>query len=519
MGMVKKREGERMSGRLLFTSGIILLLFISAFAEQPPEQRWVVRYNGPANGDDNTYALAVDSSGNAYVTGYSIGSGTGSDYTTIKYDPEGNQLWLARYNGPASGGDNANALILDNSGNVYVTGESPANSTGYDYATIKYDPNGNQLWVARYNGPGNDYDAAYSLVVDSFCNVYVTGRSIGSGTVYYDYATVKYDPNGNQLWAARYNGPGNNYDHAYDMAIDNSGNVYITGRSDGSGTSSDYATIKYDPNGNQLWVARYNGPGNTNDYAYALVVDDSGNVYVTGYSYGSGTGSDYATVKYDPNGNELWVARYNGPVNGNDKANSLTLDNSGNIYVTGDSYGGVATGNDYATIKYDPNGNQLWATRYNGSASKSDSAGSIAVDDLGNVYVTGESANATPNYDYATVKYDPNGNQLWAARYNGLANNYDAACDLSVDSFGNVYVTGDSYGGSGTGEDYATIKYTQHNYCTEAVEMDLNGDCKIDFKDFAILAEDWLGGNDWLDLAMLTDKWLDCNFALQEDCL
>jgi hypothetical protein len=80
--------------------------------------------------------------------------------------------------------------------------------------------------------------------------------------------------------------------------VDSSGNVYVTGRSGGSGTSDDYATLKYDPAGNQLWVRSYNGPGNSDDWAYALALDGSGNVYVTGWSYGSGTDFDYATIKY-----------------------------------------------------------------------------------------------------------------------------------------------------------------------------------------------------------------------------
>ena len=85
---------------------------------------------------------------------------------------------------------------------------------------------------------------------------------------------------------------------------------------------------------NEEWIARYNGPGNHYDVAYALSVDASGNVYITGYSYGSGTGADYATINYDPDGNELWVARYNGPGSGADVAYELSVDSSGNVYVT-----------------------------------------------------------------------------------------------------------------------------------------------------------------------------------------
>ncbi|MDZ4383950.1 MAG: DUF6531 domain-containing protein, partial [Nitrospirota bacterium] len=140
-------------------------------------------------------------------------------------------------------------------------------------------------------------DSAGAISVDASGNVYVTGSSLGSGT-YSDYATVKYDSNGNQMWVARYNGPGNNWDYAGAISVDATGNVYVTGWSPGSGTSSDYATVKYDSNGNQMWVARYNGPGNRDDYARAISIDVAGNVYVTGQIWDSGTDYDYATVKY-----------------------------------------------------------------------------------------------------------------------------------------------------------------------------------------------------------------------------
>lgn len=105
-------------------------------------------------------------------------------------------------------------------------------------------------------------------------------------------------------WVARYNGPGNSDDEASAIAVDGSGNVSVTGRSVGSGTSYDYATVKYNAAGGEDWVARYNGPGNDWDGASAIAVDGSGNVYVTGGSYGSGTNRDYATVKYSSEGVE-----------------------------------------------------------------------------------------------------------------------------------------------------------------------------------------------------------------------
>ena len=392
---------DRLRGRFcLFLAFCLLLLSLSVAQAQVTEE-WVARYNGPGNGDDNAGHIAVDASGNVYVTGTSPGSGTGNDYLTIKYDPNGNQLWEARYNGPANSNDTASALAVDASGNVYVTGQSNGSGTANDYATIKYDSNGNQLWVARYNGPGNEYDFGQALAIDASGNVYVTGFSDNIWHAY-DYATIKYDTNGNQLWVARYTNQATDY--AYAIAVDSSGNVYVTGGSQASGTGYDYTTIKYDTNGSQLWVRRYNGSVNGGDFGQDVAVDSSGNVYVTGYSPGSGTGLDYATIKYDTNGIELWVRRYNGSVNGDESAHALAIDSSGNVYVTGESVGS-GTAKDYATIKYATNGNQIWVKRYNGPGNGDDSANDIALDDSTNVYVTGGSTGSGTGKDYATIEY------------------------------------------------------------------------------------------------------------------
>jgi hypothetical protein len=220
----------------------------------------------------------------------------------------------------------------------------------------------------------------------------------------FDYATVKYDADGNELWVARYNGPGNADDYAKGITLDTAGNTYVTGGSwGGVGNNYDYATAKYDSEGNEQWVARYNGPGNLDDVANAIAVDAAGNAYVTGPSAGVGTGADYATVKYDSEGNEQWVARYSGPGNGTDNATAIALDAAGNVYMTGGSWG-VRINYDYATVKYDSEGNERWVARYNGQYGH-DIANAIAVDVVGNVYVTGDSQSVGITYDYATVKY------------------------------------------------------------------------------------------------------------------
>jgi hypothetical protein len=181
----------------------------------------------------------------------------------------------------------------------FFFGQRGSGTVGLDYGTLKYNSAGQQQWVRRYDGPAHSDDIANTIAVDGLGNVYVTGSSLNAA-FNQDYATIKYDSGGQQQWVRLYDGPGNNTDVANAIAVDASGNVYVTGSSNGSGFigNLDYATIKYDPTGQPQWVARYDGPGTSDDVANAIAVDGLGNVYVTGSSYGSGTDRDYATIKY-----------------------------------------------------------------------------------------------------------------------------------------------------------------------------------------------------------------------------
>ena len=174
-----------------------------------------------------------------------------------------------------------------------------------------------------------------AMTIDKSGNVYVTGWS-GILYGYHDCTTIKYNSAGQQQWVARYNGPASSDDYATAIAIDGSGNVYVTGTSSiDAGSNYDYLTVKYNSGGQEQWVAGYDGPGNALDFAFAIAVDSSGNVYVTGESYGLDSAYDYATIKYNSTGHEQWVARYNGPANYDDVAEAIALDDSANVYVTG----------------------------------------------------------------------------------------------------------------------------------------------------------------------------------------
>ncbi len=445
---------------------ILLLLLITDDINAQVTESWAKRYNGPGLGTDKSNALAVDNDGNVYVTGSSQSAGFGTeDYYTIKYNSAGVPLWSHRYNGSGSSGDLAFAIAIDTSGSAIVTGGSFGSGTNYDYLTIKYSPDGDTLWTRRYNGPKNAADIAYSIALDDSGNIFVTGYSegtIGTHGIFEDYATIKYNPDGVFRWAARYNGPAGDYDKANSICVDSEGSIYITGISDGGSSGSsdphfDYATLKYNSAGVVQWIRRYNGPANSNDEALKVKADDLGNIFVTGYSAGVGSSNDYITICYSSAGDTNWIRRYNGVGNGDDRASSLTCDNLGNVFVTGKSYGGSITNDDFLTIKYNSSGDSVWIKKYNGTSNDIDKANAIALDKSGNVFVTGASTNVSTALDYTTIKYSSDGTEKWTVKYTNsdFAGSSDEPTGLFVDTSANVYVTGMS------ALDFATVKYVQ----------------------------------------------------------
>ncbi|MDD2891073.1 MAG: SBBP repeat-containing protein, partial [bacterium] len=363
-----------------------------------------------------------------------------------------NEMWVARYDGfGAPYFDHAFAMAVDDSGNVYVTGSSMDTTAYPDYATIKYNSAGDTVWARRYNGPDKySADDAYAIAVDKSGNVYVTGASVGIGT-YYDYAKVKYNSAGDTMGVRRYDSGGGAGDYGTAITVDNSGNVYVTGSSRG------YTTIKYDSLGNTMWVRVNDGVKDVKRIwcgGSLITVDNSGNVYVTG--------GRYLTIKYDNFGDTMWVRKYQEPLLGGSEVSGLAVDNSGNVYVTGYSdISDTGSGSDYATIKYNSSGDTMWVRRYHGPDNSSwDEATALAIDNSGNVYVTGKSFSSDTNPDYATIKYNSFGDTMWVRRYNGPGNTYDWANALAVDNSGNVYVTGRSCDTGTYYPDYATIKYS-----------------------------------------------------------
>jgi hypothetical protein len=229
---------------------VVVALILMACNDAPAQiqQAWVARYNnGVTNGTNQAVKIALDSAGNIYVTGFSQNTNTNLGYVTIKYAPNGNELWSARYDSTDYPSAIAAAMALDNNNNVVVTGNA---------LTIKYDTNGNALWTAPYAGS--------ALTVDTNGNVAVTGF----GT---SFNSVKANPSGTNLWEQTYPAScGATVGQA--IVADLSGDFYVVGSypftCEPEVVDYELLIIKYSASGTQLWIASYQVGGRGADRSH-----------------------------------------------------------------------------------------------------------------------------------------------------------------------------------------------------------------------------------------------------------
>jgi len=375
-------------------------------------QKWAKRYGFNVTGSsmkmDYAHGLALDHAGNIYVTGESSAHNGRLRFATIKYLPNSQADWVARSDfGEALADYKAKALAVDLTGNIYVTGSQIPYYSKKNIATAKYTTTGAEAWTRTFDDYDDLDDEGVAVGVDASKNVYVAGYET---TTQFgkNFKMIKYSTSGTTLWTKSYNGPSNDEDAATALNIVHCGTwmvpvteLAVVGYSKVEATGYDCVTRVIRANGTAtLWTQRFTGQDPIVDVRPTGVTSDSaGNIYVAA----CGDCGGFFTLKYDVAGNLVWLRKYEGGM-GYDFAWAIAVDNAKNVYVTGQTQ--TCNSFDYITIKYDSAGNLIWDRSYDGTGHGYDWPKAIAVDNKGYVYVTGYSKGAGTSDDYLTIKYE-----------------------------------------------------------------------------------------------------------------
>ncbi|WP_181885161.1 SBBP repeat-containing protein [Pontibacter diazotrophicus] len=421
---------------------VLLLIFFSvSLPALSQDWQWVKDAGGLDYSESSR--IATDASGNSYVTGNyarSVTFGTttltgGPDGNTflVKYSNDGQLVWAKQIKGTSV--VETMDMAVDGSGNIYVTGNFKGTATVGAFTltspddraafVAKFDATGNVVWAKQANSTEVDDVRGENITVDGSGNVYVTGNFFSSATFGATTITAtrdeqvfiaKYAANGNLTWVKMAGGLGSCFTH--DIATDNSGNLYLTGqfwltatfgsttlyKDDSIITSGEVFIAKYDASGNALWAKQAGGAGS--DAATGIVVDDNGNSYITGFFQGTTAAFGSATVtgnsaknvflaKYSAAGGFMWVRKQQ--ASGDAAGTAIDLDASGNIYTTGYFEGSATFGNatlisygsyDMFFAKYDANGTVTGTMQAGGAGM--DVAKGLDVNANGGIYFTGD---------------------------------------------------------------------------------------------------------------------------------
>ncbi len=368
--------------------------------------------SGGGTSNDGALSVATDRMGNVYVSGFfhspkvSFGTdtlrdtGVYNDIFVAKYNASGNLLWAKGTTGGVGPNDNI-AMAVDFSGNVFITGSLSVPSfifagdtltgTGSDVFVLKYDTDGNELWIKR--GIGYAINVGSSVATDPSGNVYITGffdapvmtfdtvalRMIPDSADAYAIYLVKYDAAGNLLWAKADNNSASI--PSVFVAADSSGNAYLSGSYNNLDNAGILSFGADTVSGNNLiFLTKYNAAGNVM-WAKSYVTDTSIPEYITALA-----------ITIDPNGNIYMSGRFNGSalIFGND-----TFKNQGSTSL------GVPILSDAFILKFDANGNAVWATSIGGS--RDDLATGITTDISGNLFVSGYFSSSTLAFGTHTI--------------------------------------------------------------------------------------------------------------------
>jgi len=370
------------------------------------------------SGTDDAYGITTDSSGNVYISGESTIPGINQRVSqSAKFNSSGAIQWQRKLEGVATNSAIWRAIAIDSSSNLYMAGDDTG-SGGFTIA--KYNSSGTIQWQRRL-GTLSSNNSGFGVALDSSANVYVVGYSTGNfGGTNYTYLIAKYDSSGVFQWQSALGASGLP-SYGYAIAVDSSGNSYVTGYTNNAAGSGNYTitTAKFDTSGTLQWQNKLDG-GSFN-LGFGIAIDSSANVYVVGETNISNANYDTLIAKYNTSGTLQWQRRL-GSSWGGSVGYAITVDSSSNVYIVGAAVPYSGAGYGLQIAKYNSSGTIQFQRVLYLSIVRSVYGYAIAVDSIGNIYVTGYSAiGAASSIEIVLAKLPGDGSSTGTYTVNGYS--------------------------------------------------------------------------------------------------
>jgi len=354
-------------------------------------------------GTDIANGVAIDSSNNIIVVGYTDTAGAGNIYVLIaKYDSSGILQWDRTLGG--TGTELAYSVATDSSDNIVVVGQTDSDGAGSaDTIIAKYNSSGVLQWERTLGGTSSDY--ANGVTIDSSDNIIIAGRCSSDGAGGADFLIAKYNPSGVLQWDKTLGGTGT--DIANGVAIDSSDNIIVVGQSNSDGNFYDTVVAKYNSSGSLQWDRVYGINGAHNEIGFDVAVDSSDNIIIVGYTPAVGAGSNDAFIaKYNSSGSLQWDRVLGGT--GSEIGYGVAIDSSDNIIIAGRTDSDGAGSNDCLIAKYNSSGVLQWDRTLGGTGQ--DMANDVAIDSSNNIIVVGRTdADGAGGIDFLIAKLPSDG--------------------------------------------------------------------------------------------------------------
>lgn len=350
--------------------------------------------------NDRALAITVDNAGNAILTGEATSPTNGTDIVTRKYDSNGNLLWSTTYNGSANADDKGLGIVTDNSGDVYVCGYISNTGTGKDFSVIRYNSSGVQQYVYTKNGTANTDDVANAIAF--FGNkLYVTGNITNTGSGADIYLTRLNANNANVNWSRTENGTGNLNDQSLDIKVFGN-DIMICGGIVNSGSNQDYFFGKYNAtNGTTVFTKTYNSGGD--DFATSMALDASNTYAIVGVTK-TNVNNEYHTVKYNNSGTFQWVNKFRTNTTALNVFPKIGVDPIANhFYIAGLAKNASLDG---VLFQITPGGNQSWIDYHNGPFGLRDAHVDLVVDNYAHIYLASLNEKTPNAFDIALIRYN-----------------------------------------------------------------------------------------------------------------